>query len=135
MISASDKAQEVVVGKVLTSIMWLFSKEILIHKFLHLSVFFFLVENGTIFARPESKKQFQTIESITGWSFSQRAEWSHQLPRYNSLQRSPDAAVHRQQVSSAHVPIDRIAMAQAQIYMQEKVSLSVFFLFGHARIN
>lgn len=53
----------------------------------------------------------------------QRAEWSHQLPRYNSLQPSPAAAaaVHRQQVSSAHVPIDRIAMAQAQIYMQEKL--------------
>lgn len=75
---------------------------------------------------PRNKKQFQTIQSITGWSFSQRAEWSHQLPRYNSLQprSAAAAAVHRQQGSPAHVPIDRIAMAQAQIYMQEKVSLS-----------
>ncbi|CAG5111604.1 Oidioi.mRNA.OKI2018_I69.chr2.g5893.t1.cds [Oikopleura dioica] len=51
----------------------------------------------------------------------QRAEWSHQLPRYNTLQSNPAAAVHRQQVSPAHVPIDRIALAQAQIYMQEKL--------------
>ena len=90
----------------------------------------FSAKNGSFFVWLENKKQFLTIESITGWSFSQRAEWSHQLPRYNSLQPSPAAAaaVHRQQVSSAHVPIDRIAMAQAQIYMQEKVSLSDIFL-------